>query len=39
MTTLYNERCDVLATTAADGRDLLIDEYYEQLGADENLLM
>jgi len=26
----YNERCDVLATSAADGSDLLIDEGYEQ---------
>ncbi len=26
----YNERCDVLATTAADSRDLLVDEYYER---------
>ncbi len=25
-----NNRCDVLATTAADGKDLLIDEGYEQ---------
>lgn len=25
----YNERCDVLATTAADGDGLLIDEEYE----------
>lgn len=25
----YNNRCDVLATTAADGRNLLIDEGYE----------
>lgn len=25
----YNNRCDVLATTAADGKDLLIDEEYE----------
>ncbi len=25
----YNERCDVLATEAADARDLLIDEVYE----------
>ena len=25
----YNNRCDVLATSAADGRDLLIDEGYE----------
>jgi ribonuclease HI len=25
----YNNRCDELATAAADGRDLLIDEYYE----------
>lgn len=26
----YNNRCDVLATTAADGGNLLIDEGYEQ---------
>ena len=26
-----NERCDTLATTAADGTDLLIDENYEAL--------
>lgn len=26
----YNNRCDVLATSAADSRDLLIDEGYEQ---------
>ena len=25
----YNNRCDVLATTAADGRNLIIDEGYE----------
>jgi ribonuclease HI len=25
----YNNRCDVLATTAADGRDLKVDEGYE----------
>lgn len=25
----YNNRCDVLATTAADGKNLLIDEGYE----------
>ncbi len=25
----YNNRCDELATTAADGRDLLVDEGYE----------
>ncbi len=25
----YNNRCDILATTAADGKDLLIDEEYE----------
>ena len=25
----YNNRCDVLATTAADGKDLLIDTAYE----------
>ncbi len=26
----YNNRCDELATSAADGRDLQVDEYYEQ---------
>lgn len=26
----YNERCDVLATTAADGRNLLVDEEFER---------
>jgi ribonuclease HI len=26
-----NERCDILATTAADGKNLKIDEYYEKL--------
>lgn len=25
----HNNRCDVLATTAADGKDLLVDEGYE----------
>jgi ribonuclease HI len=25
----FNNRCDVLATTAADGKDLLVDEGYE----------
>lgn len=28
---IYNNRCDELATTAADGNDLLIDEEYEQI--------
>jgi ribonuclease HI len=32
----YNNRCDVLATTAADGRNLLVDEGYEM---DENRLL
>lgn len=32
----YNNRCDVLATTAADGNNLLIDEGYEQ--ANQKLL-
>ena len=27
----FNNRCDVLATSAADGRDLAIDEGYEQM--------
>lgn len=31
----YNNRCDVLATTAADGKNLLVDEGYEM---DENRL-
>lgn len=26
----YNNRCDILATTAADGDNLLIDEWYEK---------
>lgn len=26
----YNNRCDILATTAADGKQLLIDKVYEQ---------
>ena len=26
---VYNNRCDVLATTAADGKNLLVDEGYE----------
>lgn len=25
----YNNQCDFLATAAADGKDLLVDEYYE----------
>lgn len=28
---IYNNRCDELATTAADGNNLLIDEGYEQI--------
>jgi ribonuclease HI len=28
----FNERCDVLATTAADGYDLEVDSNYEKLG-------
>jgi len=28
---VYNNRCDVLATTAADGKNLLVDEEYEVL--------
>ena len=28
---IYNNRCDELATAAADGNDLLIDEGYEQI--------
>lgn len=26
----YNNRCDILATTAADGKDLAVDEGYEE---------
>ncbi|WP_153796503.1 ribonuclease HI [Foetidibacter luteolus] len=29
----YNNRCDVLATSAADGNNLLVDEGYENLDA------
>ena len=29
-TNAFNNRCDILATTAADGKDLLVDEGYEQ---------
>jgi ribonuclease HI len=29
---MYNNRCDELATIAADGRDLLVDECYESGG-------
>lgn len=32
----YNNRCDVLATRAADGRNLMVDEGYEM---DENRLL
>lgn len=35
---IHNNRCDVLATTAADGGDLLIDEVFEQLQQDNTLL-
>jgi ribonuclease HI len=34
-----NNRCDVLATTAADGDNLLIDDVYEKLGDEENTLL
>ena len=29
----YNNRCDELATAAADGADLLVDEEYERLSS------
>lgn len=29
---VYNNRCDELATTAADGDNLLVDSFYEQQG-------
>jgi ribonuclease HI len=35
----FNERCDVLATEAADGYDLLVDEGYETGLANENELL
>ena len=35
---VHNNRCDVLATTAADGGSLLIDEVFEQLQQDNTLL-
>ncbi len=31
----YNERCDVLATTAADGGNLAVDEYFEKTKNEE----
>ncbi len=34
---IYNNRCDVLATQAADGTSLLIDEVYEQENRKEKL--
>jgi ribonuclease HI len=34
-----NERCDVLATAAADGKDLLTDEGYEQPGKPSGALL
>ena len=33
-----NERCDELATTAADGKNLLVDDFYEQEQNKTNLL-
>ena len=33
-----NERCDILATEAADGKNLLIDAWYEQEQVSNNLL-
>lgn len=30
-----NNHCDLLATTAADGNNLLVDEWYEKFGATE----
>ncbi len=33
----FNERCDVLATTAAVGRNLLIDEYFERSKEEESI--
>ncbi|MBL7718874.1 MAG: ribonuclease HI [Flavipsychrobacter sp.] len=35
---VYNNRCDVLATQAADSRDWLIDEEYEKLESTGGLL-
>lgn len=34
----YNERCDLLAVTAAEGKKLKIDEVFEKLKAEEKLL-
>ncbi len=31
---IYNNRCDELATAAADGGNLLVDSVYEQQGSD-----
>jgi ribonuclease HI len=30
-----NERCDVLAVAASNGRDLLVDDWYEKYGQDQ----
>ncbi|MCO6497992.1 MAG: ribonuclease HI [Chitinophagaceae bacterium] len=36
---IYNNRCDELATEAADGNDLKIDEYYEMISRGDNSLL
>lgn len=36
---VYNNRCDELATAAADGKDLLIDHYFENLNTNKNTLL
>lgn len=33
---VFNNRCDELATTAADGKNLLVDEEYEKISQNDN---
>jgi ribonuclease HI len=35
----YNEVCDQLAVTASNGRDLLVDDWYEKYGQDQQTLI
>jgi ribonuclease HI len=35
----YNEKCDELAVAASNGRSLLVDEWYENYGADQQTLI
>jgi ribonuclease HI len=35
----YNEVCDQLAVAASNGRDLLVDDWYEKYGQDQQTLI